>query len=55
MRALAGSRNGTARLRAWEEPEGKNVIDCWVEEQGLRRESSFRVRACLGARQHVQS
>lgn len=52
MRELALSRNrAQPGSEPGEGPEGKNVIDCWVEEWGLRRESSFRVRVCLGARQ----
>lgn len=50
---LAGSWN---RAQSGSEPgkslEG-NIIYC--EELDLGRESSFRVRVCLGARQHVQS
>lgn len=55
MRAGREQERDTVRLRAWEEPEGKNVIYCEVEGLGLGRESSFRVSVSLGARQHVQS
>lgn len=49
----AGRGVGTGLQSAWKEPGRRGVIYCCVE--GLGRESSFRVRVCLGARRHVQS